>query len=85
IKEFKEKVMEEEGKIDVLVNNAGITRDALIQKMTEEDWDLVIDINLKGVFNMTQQIGPEMMKTGKGSIINISSVVALYGNIGQTN
>jgi len=85
IAEFKEKVMLEEGKVDVLVNNAGITRDALIQKMTEEDWDMVIDVNLKGVFNMTQQFGPEMMKAGKGSIINISSVVGIYGNIGQTN
>ncbi|MCD6104279.1 MAG: 3-oxoacyl-[acyl-carrier-protein] reductase [Thermosipho sp. (in: Bacteria)] len=85
IAKFKEKVMTEEGKVDVLVNNAGITRDALIQKMSEEDWDIVINVNLKGVFNMTQQFGPEMMKAGKGSIINISSVVGIYGNIGQTN
>jgi len=85
IAKFKEKVMAEEGKVDVLVNNAGITRDALIQKMSEEDWDIVINVNLKGVFNMTQQFGPEMMKAGKGSIINISSVVGIYGNIGQTN
>lgn len=85
ITKFKEKVMKDEGKVDVLVNNAGITRDALIHKMTEEDWDIVINVNLKGVFNMTQQFGPEMMKAKKGSIINISSVVGIYGNIGQTN
>lgn len=73
------------GKIDILVNNAGITDDALIQKMTETQWDRVIDINLKGVFNMTQAIAPIMMQNGSGSIINMASVVAVYGNIGQSN
>lgn len=73
------------GKIDILVNNAGITADALIQKMTEEQWDRVIDINLKGVFNMTQYIAPVMMENGLGSIINMASVVGVYGNIGQSN
>lgn len=73
------------GQIDILVNNAGITRDALIQKMTEEMWDLVIDVNLKGLFNITQLIGPHMMEKGKGSIINIASIVGEYGNVGQTN
>ena len=80
-----EKIMEETGHIDVLVNNAGITKDALIQKMGDDDWDKVININLKGVFNMTRSIAPKMMEAGKGSIINISSVVGLDGNIGQTN
>lgn len=75
----------QKGKIDILVNNAGITADALIQKMTEEQWDKVIDINLKGVFNMTQYIAPVMMQNGSGSIINMASVVGVYGNIGQTN
>lgn len=73
------------GRIDVLVNNAGITRDGLIEKMTEEMWDLVIDINLKGVYNLTQLVGPIMMAQGKGSIVNIASVVGEYGNVGQTN
>jgi len=72
-------------KIDVLVNNAGITRDALIQKMTEDMWDTVIDVNLKGVFNLTQAVAPIMMENGKGSIVSISSVVGVYGNVGQTN
>ncbi|MGL5955566.1 MAG: beta-ketoacyl-ACP reductase [Brevinema sp.] len=75
----------QKGKIDILVNNAGITADALIQKMTEEQWDRVININLKGVFNMTQCIAPIMMTNGSGSIINMASVVGIYGNIGQTN
>ncbi|MDR2908519.1 MAG: 3-oxoacyl-ACP reductase FabG, partial [Oscillospiraceae bacterium] len=72
-------------KIDILVNNAGITRDALIQKMTDDMWDAVIAVNLKGVFNLTRLIGPMMMENGYGSIINISSVVGEFGNIGQTN
>ncbi|MDR1093989.1 MAG: 3-oxoacyl-ACP reductase FabG [Clostridiales bacterium] len=72
-------------KIDILVNNAGITRDAMTRKMTDEFWDLVIDVNLKGVFNLTRHIGPHMEEAGGGSIINISSVVGEYGNIGQVN
>ena len=85
IKTFFNSVIEKFGKVDILVNNAGITRDALIQKMTEEMWDLVIDVNLKGLFNIAQLIGPHMMETGKGSIINIASVVGEFGNVGQTN
>lgn len=85
IKKLVEYVKEKYGKIDILVNCAGITRDALAHKMTEDMWDIVIDINLKGVFNMGQAIGPVMMKQGQGSIINISSVVGEYGNIGQSN
>ena len=77
--------VEKYGKIDVLVNNAGITRDAMTRKMTDEMWDLVIDINLKGVFNLTRYVGPMMEELGGGSIINIASVVGEYGNIGQAN
>ena len=82
---FFNEVIEKFGKVDILVNNAGITKDALIQKMTEEMWDLVIDVNLKGVFNVTQYVGPHMMEIRKGSIINIASVVGEFGNVGQTN
>jgi 3-oxoacyl-[acyl-carrier protein] reductase len=78
-------VVEKYGKVDILVNNAGITRDGLTRKMTDEMWDLVIDVNLKGVFNLTKLVGPHMMQNGVGSIINISSVVGEYGNIGQAN
>ena len=85
LKSFVEEIQEKYGKVDVLVNNAGITRDALIQKMTEDMWDAVIDINLKGVFNLTQLIGPMMMAQNSGSIINIASVVGEFGNVGQTN
>ena len=73
------------GKIDALVNNAGITRDALIQKMSDDDWDAVINVNLKGVFIMTRAVAPVMMEGGSGSIVSISSVVGLDGNIGQSN
>ncbi|MCX7653257.1 MAG: beta-ketoacyl-ACP reductase [Fervidobacterium sp.] len=85
VSEVVKDVVDKFGKIDVLVNNAGITKDALIQNMTEEDWDKVINVNLKGVFNMTQAVVPHMLEAGKGSIINTSSVVGVYGNIGQTN
>ena len=80
-----EYVKEKYGRIDILVNNAGITRDAMTRKMTDDQWDLVIDINLKGVFNLTRYVGPFMEEIGGGSIINISSVVGEYGNIGQAN
>lgn len=78
-------VVEQYGQVDILVNNAGITRDAMTRKMTDEQWDLVIDVNLKGVFNLVRHIGPHMEAIGGGSIINISSVVGEYGNIGQAN
>lgn len=82
---FVEKVKAEFGRIDALVNNAGITRDGLIQKMTDADWAAVIAVNLTGVFNMTRAIAPLMMETGSGTIVSISSVVGLDGNIGQSN
>ena len=85
ISAFVEKVKAEDGKIDVLVNNAGITRDGLLNRMSEKDWDMVIDVNLKGVFNMTQFVSPIMIENGAGSIITMSSVVGTDGNIGQTN
>lgn len=82
---FFNTVIEKYGKIDILVNNAGITRDALTRKMTDDMWDLVIDVNLKGVFNLVRHIGPYMAQNDGGSIVNISSVVGEFGNIGQAN
>lgn len=73
------------GKIDILVNNAGITRDTLMLRMTEEQWDEVIRVNLKSVFNLTKHILKPMMKQKYGSIINMSSVVGIFGNAGQAN
>lgn len=84
-KEVSEKIIEKYGKIDILVNNAGITSDALTRKMTDEQFDKVIAVNLKGVFNLTRIVGPHMAEKGSGSIINISSVVGTFGNIGQAN
>ena len=85
VKRMVDAVVERYGRIDILVNNAGITRDAQFLKMTEEDWDKVIAVNLKGVFNVTQAVAPVMVAQGKGKIVNAASVVALYGNFGQTN
>ncbi|MDF0705647.1 MAG: 3-oxoacyl-[acyl-carrier-protein] reductase [Bacteroidota bacterium] len=80
------KVLEDfDGKIDVLINNAGITKDNLLMRMGEEDFDTVIEINLKSVFNMTKAVQRTMLKQRKGSIINMSSVVGVKGNAGQTN
>jgi len=79
------RIRAESGGIDALVNNAGITRDGLIQKMSDEDWDAVVNVNLKGVFVMTRAVAPIMMEAGSGSIVSISSVVGLDGNIGQSN
>ena len=84
-KKFFDETIEAYGQIDILVNNAGITRDSMTRKMTDEQWNLVIDVNLKGVFNLTRYIGPQMETIGGGSIINISSVVGVFGNIGQAN
>jgi len=85
VKRMVDAVVERYGRIDILVNNAGITRDAQFLKMTEEDWDKVIAVNLKGVFNVTQAVAPVMVAQGKGKVVNAASVVALYGNFGQTN
>ena len=73
------------GRIDILVNNAGITRDGLLMTMSEADWDLVISVNLKSIFNFTKAVSRPMIKQKAGSIINISSVVGLMGNAGQIN
>lgn len=80
-----EEVLEYFGSIDVLVNNAGITKDNLLMRMGEEDFDKVIEVNLKSVFNMTKAVQRTMLKQRKGSIINMSSVVGVKGNAGQAN
>jgi 3-oxoacyl-[acyl-carrier protein] reductase len=80
-----EKVVARFGHIDVLVNNAGVTRDGLLMRMTSEAWDAVINTNLKGAFNLTKPVGRLMVKQRAGRIINISSVIGLMGNAGQAN
>lgn len=83
--EMVDAIAKEFGRIDILVNNAGITRDNLLMRMTESDWDLVIKINLKSVFNLTKAVQKYMLKQRSGSIINMSSVVGVNGNEGQSN
>ena len=78
-------VMEEFGKIDILINNAGITRDNLMLRMSKEDWDTIIKVNLDSVFNLTKAVIKPMMKAKSGSIINMTSVVGIKGNAGQAN
>ena len=83
--EIVQKIKEEFGSIDILVNNAGITKDTLLLRMTEEQWDSVINTNLKSAFNFTHACLPIMMRQRGGSIINMSSVVGVHGNAGQAN
>ena len=84
-KQLVEEVREAYGRIDVLINNAGITSDGLFLRMTEEDFDNVINTNLKGTFNLTRFVSPIMLKQKSGTIINMSSVVGVTGNPGQAN
>jgi 3-oxoacyl-[acyl-carrier protein] reductase len=85
VKAMVDATVEQFGKVDILVNNAGITRDNLIMRMSEEDWDAVLDINLKGAFNCSQAVIRPMMKQRYGRIINISSVSGVVGQAGQAN
>lgn len=80
-----EEVVKEFGKLDILVNNAGITKDGLMMRMTEQQWDMVINVNLKSAFNYVHAVTPVMMRQKSGSIINMSSVVGVGGNAGQSN
>ncbi len=80
-----DQIMQRHGRIDILINNAGITQDARLVKMTEAQFDTVIDVNLKGIFNCTQIVVPHMLELGSGAVVNASSVVGIYGNFGQTN
>lgn len=85
VQEIGAKILEDFGRVDVLVNNAGVTRDGLSMRMSVEDWDIVLNTNLKGAFNFTQAVMRPMIKQRSGRIINISSVVGLIGNAGQLN
>jgi 3-oxoacyl-[acyl-carrier protein] reductase len=83
--ELVQQVLEDFGQLDVLINNAGITKDNLLMRLSEDDFDKVIEVNLKSVFNMTKAVQRTFLKQRKGSIINMSSVVGVKGNAGQTN
>lgn len=85
VEELVKKVLENFSTIDVLVNNAGITKDALLVRIPEEEWDQVIRVNLKGAYNLTKRVAPLMMKQRSGRIVNISSVAGLMGNVGQAS
>ena len=85
VETMMKELVKEYGRIDILVNNAGITKDGLLMKMSEEEYDAVLDINLKGTFNCIKHISRQMLKQKSGRIINLSSVVGVYGNAGQVN
>lgn len=85
VQEMVDKILDKFGKIDILINNAGITKDALLIRMSEEDWDSVISVNLKGTFNCTRTVAKVMLKAHSGRIVNIASIIGIMGNIGQAN
>lgn len=85
VETMMKELVKEYGRIDILINNAGITKDGLLMKMSEEDYDAVLDINLKGTFNCIKHISRQMLKQKAGRIVNLSSVVGVYGNAGQVN
>jgi 3-oxoacyl-[acyl-carrier protein] reductase len=83
--EEAKRLVDEAGDVDILVNNAGVTRDGLLARMSDEDWDVVIDTNLRGTFNTCRAVTRGMMKRRTGAIVNVSSIVGVHGNPGQTN
>ena len=85
LENFVNKVLDKFGKIDILVNNAGITRDTLVLRMKDNDWNTVLDVNLKGTFNTTKACCRSMLKQKSGRIVNIASVIGIIGNAGQSN
>ncbi len=85
VKEFIQKTLDKFGKINILINNAGITRDGLLVRMNDADWDSVLSVNLKGTFNCTKTVAKAMMKQRSGKIVNIASIIGMIGNAGQAN
>jgi 3-oxoacyl-[acyl-carrier protein] reductase len=85
IEEALNKILDKFGKVDILVNNAGITKDGLLLRMSPEDWDAVLNVNLKGTFNCTKAVSRVMLKQKSGKIINLASIIGIIGNIGQAN
>ncbi|MEW6158643.1 MAG: 3-oxoacyl-ACP reductase FabG, partial [Verrucomicrobiota bacterium] len=85
VSEIAEKILSETERVDILVNNAGVTRDGLLMRMSEEDWDTVLDTNLKGAFSFTKAFARSFIKQRAGRIINVASVIGLIGNAGQAN
>ncbi len=85
VEDFVKKILDNLGSLDILVNNAGITRDNLVLRMSEEEWDAVLDVNLKGAFNCIKAVTRPMMKKRSGKIVNMASIIGLMGNAGQAN
>ena len=85
VQEIVNKILDKQKSIDILVNNAGITKDNLLLRMSESDWDEVINVNLKGVFNCTKVVTKVMLKAKKGKVVNIASIIGIRGNVGQAN
>ncbi len=85
VQKFVDKILDNFGKLDILVNNAGITRDNLLMRMSEEEWDAVLDVNLKGAFNCLKAVTRPMMKARSGHIVNMASIIGIMGNAGQAN
>ena len=85
VQKFTQKILDKFSKIDILINNAGITRDGLLVRMSEVDWDAVLSVNLKGTFNCTKVVAKSMMKQRAGKIVNIASIIGIVGNGGQSN
>ncbi len=85
VEDMVNKIVDKYSRIDILINNAGVTKDNLLLRMSEKEWDAVIDVNLKGVFNCTKTVSKPMLKAKKGKIINIASIIGIMGNAGQCN
>ncbi|RKY41949.1 MAG: 3-oxoacyl-ACP reductase [Candidatus Makaraimicrobium thalassicum] len=85
VEDFVKKILDNFGSLDILVNNAGITRDNIVLRMSEQEWDAVLDVNLKGAFNCIKAVARPMMKSRSGRIVNMASIIGLMGNAGQAN